>query len=163
MRPLRYSINVTLDGCCDHREIVPDEELHRHAVQTTDGREVLPQRLRLLGSANKGDPEIGGDCRFRLWSQDNEFWMDHGALEYRECVGDDMTAPGMVAFPKLAKSKPDEVVIFAYVVFKSRQHRDATNKKIFADPRLNAMCDPNDMPFDCKRMARGGFKTLVEV
>ena len=98
----------------------------------------------------------------KMATKASKVWMDHGALEYRECVGDDMTAPGMIAFPKLAKSKPDEVVIFAYVVFKSRQHRDATNKKIFADPRLAAMCDPNDMPFDCKRMTCGGFKTLVE-
>ena len=98
----------------------------------------------------------------RIARKAGKIWREHGALEYRECVGDDMTAPGMVAFPKLAKSKPDEVVIFAYVVFKSRQHRDATNKKIFADPRLAAMCDPNDMPFDCKRMTCGGFKTLVE-
>jgi len=98
----------------------------------------------------------------KMSTKASKVWMDHGALEYREFVGDDMTAPGMVAFPKLAKSKPDEVVIFAYAVFKSRQHRDATNKKIFADPRLATMCDPNNMPFDCKKMARGGFKTLVE-
>ena len=98
----------------------------------------------------------------RMATQASKVWREHGALEYRECVGDDMTAPGMVAFPKLAKSKPDEVVIFAYVVFKSRRHRDAANKKILADPRLAAMGDPDDMPFDCKRMAHGGFKTLVK-
>jgi uncharacterized protein YbaA (DUF1428 family) len=98
----------------------------------------------------------------KMSTKAGEVWMDHGALEYREFVGDDMTAPGMVAFPKLAKAKPDEVVIFAYAVFKSRRHRDATNKKIFADPRLANLCDPNNLPFDCKKMARGGFKTLVE-
>ena len=98
----------------------------------------------------------------KMAAKASKVWMDHGALEYHEFVGDDMAAPGIVAFPKLAKSKPGEVVIFAYAVFKSRQHRDATNKKIFADPRLATICDPNDMPFDFKKMARGGFKTLVE-
>ena len=98
----------------------------------------------------------------KLASKAGKIWREHGALEYRECVGDDMTAKGMVAFPKLAKAKPGEVVIFAYVLFKSRKHRDATNKKIMADPRVAGMCDPKDMPFDCKRMAYGGFKTLVK-
>jgi len=97
----------------------------------------------------------------KMAAKASKVWLDHGALEYRECVGDDMDAPGMVAFPKLAKAKPNEVVIFAYVVFKSRRHRDAANKKIFADPRLAAMCDPNDLPFDFTRMARGGFTTIV--
>ena len=91
-----------------------------------------------------------------------KIWKDNGALEYRECVGDDMTAKDMVAFPKLAKSKPDEVVMFAYVVFESRKHRDATNKKIMADPRVQAMCAESQAIFNCKRMAYGGFKTLVK-
>jgi uncharacterized protein YbaA (DUF1428 family) len=99
----------------------------------------------------------------KLATKASKLWREHGALEYRECVGDDMNAPGMVAFPKLAKAKPNEVVIFAYVVFKSRQHRNACIKKIMADPRIAAMCDPNDMPFDCKKMAYGGFKTLVQL
>ena len=92
-----------------------------------------------------------------------KIWREHGALEYRECVGDDMEVKDMVAFPKLAKAKPDEVVIFAYAVFESRKHRDAVNKKIMADPRLAAMCATTSAIFDCKRMAYGGFKTLVEV
>jgi len=72
----------------------------------------------------------------KMSTKASKVWMDHGALEYREFVGDDLTAPGMVAFPKLAKSKPDEVVIFAYVVFKSRRHRDATNKKMLRQQNL---------------------------
>ena len=97
----------------------------------------------------------------KLATKASKVWRDHGALEYRECVGDDMKVKGMVAFPKLAKSKPDEVVIFAYVVFKSRKHRDACNKKIMADPRCAAMCAEVGVMFDCKKMAYGGFKTLV--
>ena len=67
-------------------------------------------------------------------------WREHGALEYRECVGDDLEAKGMVAFPRLAKSKPGEVVIFAYAVFESRKQRDAVNKKIMTDPRIETIC-----------------------
>ena len=90
-------------------------------------------------------------------------WKEHGALEYRECVGDDMEAKDMVAFPKLAKAKPGEVVIFAYAVFESRKHRDAANKKIMADSRLTAMAGDVTGLFDCKRMAYGGFKTIVQL
>ena len=90
-----------------------------------------------------------------------KIWREHGALEYRECVGDDMKVKGLVAFPKLAKSKSGEVVIFAYARFESRKHRDAANKKIMADPRLDAIGGEVSAIFDCKRMAYGGFKTIV--
>ena len=91
-----------------------------------------------------------------------KIWREHGALEYRECVGDDMEVEYMLAFPKMAKSKPGELVIFAYAVFESRKHRDAVNKKIMADPRIAAMAGESKAIFDCKRMAYGGFKTLVQ-
>ena len=97
----------------------------------------------------------------KIAAKAGKIWREHGALEYRECVGDDMEVKGMVAFPKLAKSKRGEVVIFAYAVFKSRKHRDAANKKIMADPRLTALCGDVSAIFDCKRMAYGGFKTIV--
>lgn len=98
----------------------------------------------------------------KIATKAGKIWREHGALEYRECIGDDLEAKGMVAFPKLAKSKPGEVVIFAYARFESRKHRDAVNKKIMADKRLAAMCGATSAIFDCKRMAYGGFKTLVE-
>lgn len=97
----------------------------------------------------------------RIATKASKVWRDHGALEYRECVGDDMNIPGMVAFPKLTKAKPGEVVVFAWAVFKSRKHRDAANKKIMADPRLAAMCEEVKAVFDCSKMAYGGFTTLV--
>lgn len=97
----------------------------------------------------------------RLATKAGKIWRELGALEYRECVGDDLDAKGMVPFPKLAKSKPDEVVIFAYAVFESRKQRDAVNKKIMADPRIQAICSASGGLFDYKRMAYGGFKTLV--
>lgn len=91
----------------------------------------------------------------------SKVWMDHGALEYHECVGDDLKVNFGVPFPKLLKTKPAETVIFAYVVYKSRAHRDKVNKKVMADPRLATMCDPKKMPFDCKRMTYGGFQIIV--
>lgn len=86
-------------------------------------------------------------------------WKDHGALDYRECVGEDLKNAWGISFPKLAKTKTGETVIFAYIVFKSRAHRDAVNAKVMKDPRMK--CDMKDMPFNVKRMAYGGFETLV--
>ena len=88
-------------------------------------------------------------------------WMDHGALEYRECIGDDLKVKGLVQFPMLTKAKPNETVVFSWIVFKSRKHRDSVNKKVMADPRLKM--DPNSMPFDCKKIAYGGFEVGVDL
>ena len=98
----------------------------------------------------------------RLAQKASKIWREHGALEYRECVGDDLAVKFGVPFPKQMKSKPGETVVFAYIVYKSRAHRDAVNAKVMKDPRIAGMCDPKDMPFDCARMLYGGFKTLVE-
>lgn len=87
-------------------------------------------------------------------------WKEHGALEYVECVGDDLATAMGVSFTKLAKAKPGETVAFSFIVYKSRAHRDAVNKKVMADPRMHKA--PNPMPFDMKRMAFGGFKAIVE-
>jgi uncharacterized protein YbaA (DUF1428 family) len=90
-------------------------------------------------------------------------WKKHGALEYRECVGDDLEVEGQVPFPKLAGTQPDEVVIFSYVVYASREARDEANQKIMADPEMAAICESTNGIFDYKRMAYGGFKTLVRL
>ena len=87
-------------------------------------------------------------------------WKEHGALDYRECVADDMKAPMGLPFPKLAKAKPGEVVFFSYIVYKSRAHRDQVNAKVMKDKRMSE--GPQTMPFDMKRMAYGGFKTFVK-
>lgn len=89
-------------------------------------------------------------------------WRDHGALEYRECVGDDMNVPMGVPFPKLAKPKTGETVVFSWIVYKSRAHRDRVNDKVMKDPRLLKSMETSKMPFDCKRMTYGGFKVLVQ-
>jgi uncharacterized protein YbaA (DUF1428 family) len=87
-------------------------------------------------------------------------WMEHGALDYNECVLEDNVKFG-VPFLKLTKAKSGETVIFAWITYKSRAHRDRVNKKVMTDPRMNAMCDPKDMPFAPKRMTMGGFEIIV--
>lgn len=88
-------------------------------------------------------------------------WREHGALEYRECAADDLDVKCGTPFPKQLKLKPGETVVFAWVVFKSRAHRDRVNAKVMKDPRLANM-DVKAMPFDCERMVYGGFKVLVQ-
>jgi uncharacterized protein YbaA (DUF1428 family) len=88
-------------------------------------------------------------------------WRDHGALEYRECVGDDLKLKWGVSFLKQFKAKPSETIVFSWIVFKSRKDRDRINANVMKDPRLANM-NPENMPFDMKRMAVGGFKTIVD-
>lgn len=92
----------------------------------------------------------------------SKIWMEHGALAYHEAEADDNDAKGMVSFPELAKVKTGETVVFAWIVYKSKAHRDSVNKKVMKDPRMATMCGSAGMPFDPKRIAYGGFKTLVE-
>ena len=89
-------------------------------------------------------------------------WKEHGALEFRECLGEDLNHRGMYSFPKLARAKAGETVFFSYIVYRSRRHRDQVNAKVMKDPRLAKMMEPGAAPFDVKRMAYGGFKVLVE-
>lgn len=97
----------------------------------------------------------------RMAKQAGEVWKDHGALDYKECVADDLNVKGLTSFAKAATLKKGETVVFAYVVFKSRKHRDSVNAKVMKDPRIAKMCDPKKMPFDVKRMVYGGFKIAV--
>ena len=92
----------------------------------------------------------------------SKVWRDHGALQYIECVGDDLNIKWALPFPRGMKIKPGETVMFSFIVYKSRAHRDRVNKAAMKDPRLAKMGDPKDMPFDCKRMMAGGFKSLVD-
>lgn len=96
-----------------------------------------------------------------LARKSGKIWMEYGALAYFECVGDDMKSFG-APFPKAAKAKSGEVVVFSYIVYRSKAHRDRVNAKIMKDPRLASMCGGKDMPFDVKRMCYGGFRVLVE-
>ena len=91
-----------------------------------------------------------------------KIWMKHGALEYRECVGEDLKVKWGALFPRVVRAKPGETVVFSWIVFKSRAHRDRVNAKVMNDPRLSNM-KVDAMPFDVKRMTCGGFKTLVSI
>jgi uncharacterized protein YbaA (DUF1428 family) len=98
----------------------------------------------------------------RIAQKAGKVWRDHGALEYVECVADDVKPGKHTSFPQSVKLKPGETVVFAYIVYKSRAHRDRVNAKVMKDPRLANMMDPKAMPFDAKRMFWGGFKGLVK-
>jgi uncharacterized protein YbaA (DUF1428 family) len=98
----------------------------------------------------------------RIAQKAGKIWREHGALDYKECAGDDLNVKWGVPFSRNMKTKPGETVVFAYVVFKSRAHRDRVNAKVMKDPRLAASMDGSEMPFDMKRMVYGGFKVLVD-
>jgi uncharacterized protein YbaA (DUF1428 family) len=98
----------------------------------------------------------------RMASAAGKVWRKHGAVDYKECVGDDLKVKWGLPFPKLAKAKPSEAVVFSWIVYKSRKHRDAVNAKVMKDPRIINMMKSKAMPFDMKRMAYGGFKVLVD-
>ena len=92
-----------------------------------------------------------------------KIWREHGALQYVECIADDVKVGKRTSFPRSVKLKPTETVVYAWIVYKSRAQRDAVNKKVMADPRLAAMMNPKSLPFDAKRMIFGGFKTMLEL
>jgi uncharacterized protein YbaA (DUF1428 family) len=99
----------------------------------------------------------------RMAHKAGKIWREHGALEFRECIGDDLSWKMGTPFPKLMKLKPGEVVMFSWISYKTKAHRDRVNAKVMKDPRLASMMTPEGMPFDAKRMVYGGFKSLVEL
>ena len=99
----------------------------------------------------------------RMARKAGKLWREHGALEYRECVADDVKPGKVTSFPRSVKLKLSEVVWISWIVFKSRRDRDQVNARVMEDPRLAAMMDPKKMPFDAKRMIYGGFKVAVDV
>jgi uncharacterized protein YbaA (DUF1428 family) len=99
----------------------------------------------------------------RLAQKAGKVWKEYGALEFRECVADDVKMGKLTSFPRSVKLKPSETVIFSWIVYKSRAHRDRVNAKVMKDPRLADMMDPKSTPFDGKRLIYGGFKKLIFV
>jgi uncharacterized protein YbaA (DUF1428 family) len=91
-----------------------------------------------------------------------KIWREHGALEYRECVAEDVKPGKLTSFPQSVKLKPQETVVFSWIVYKSRKHRDQVNAKVMKDPRLTGMVDAKTMPFDGKRMIYGGFEMMLK-
>jgi uncharacterized protein YbaA (DUF1428 family) len=98
----------------------------------------------------------------RMARKAGKVWRDHGALEFRECVGDDLNVKMGMPFARMLKLKPGETVVFSWIVFKSRAHRDRVNALVMKDPRIACTCDPKSMPFDVKRMLYGGFRVRVD-
>ena len=99
----------------------------------------------------------------RMARKAGKIWREHGALEFRECVGDDLKVKMGVPFPRRIRTKPGETVVFSWIVFRSRAHRDRVNARVMKDPRLEKMMESTPMPFDAKRMLYGGFKVLVDL
>ena len=99
----------------------------------------------------------------RMATKSGKIWREHGALEFHECVADDVKPGKVTSFPQAVKLKPGEVVLFSWIVYKSRRQRDSINAKVMKDPRLASMMDPKKLPFDGKRMFWGGFRTIVEL
>jgi uncharacterized protein YbaA (DUF1428 family) len=97
----------------------------------------------------------------RMAKKAGKVWREHGALEYKEWISDDVKVGKLTSFPRSVKLKPGETVVFSYIVYKSRAHRDRVNAKVMNDPRLAEMMDPKSMPFDGKRLIYGGFKILI--
>lgn len=104
-------------------------------------------------------PRKNLDAYRRISQQAGKVWKEYGALEYIECVGDDLKATMGRPFPRLAKVKAGEVVVFSWIVYKSRAQRDRVNAKVMKDPRIKM----DNMPFDIKRMSYGGFRTIVDM
>ena len=98
----------------------------------------------------------------RIAQRAGRIWREHGALEYRECIAEDVKPGRYTSFPQSVKLKPGEAVWFSWIVFKSRKHRDRVNAKVMKDKRMNMMGSIKDMPFDAKRMIFGGFRVIVK-
>ena len=103
------------------------------------------------------------DAYRQMAERAGKVWMEHGALQYWECVGDDVKPGKVTSFPQSVQLKDDETVVFAWIVYPTRELRDSINAKVMEDPRMKDMMDPKQLPFDGMRMSWGGFKGLVEI
>ena len=107
-------------------------------------------------------PKKNVEAYKRLAKKAGKIWKEYGALEFRECVADDVKKGKWTSFPRSVKLKPSETVFFSWIVYKSRADRDRINAKVMKDPRLAKIMEGKDVPFDAKRMIYGGFKVFVE-
>ena len=108
-------------------------------------------------------PKRKVDAYRRMARKAGKIWKEYGALEFRECIADDVKKGKVTSFPQAVKLKPNETVAFSWIVYKSRAHRDRVNAKVMKDSRLLKMMDTKDIPFDAKRMFFGGFEVLVDL
>ena len=108
-------------------------------------------------------PKKNAEAYRRMAAKAGKIWKEHGALEYVECIADDVKPGKLTSFPQSVKLEPGEVVWFSWIVFRSRKHRDRVNAKVMKDPRVASSMDPAKMPFDGKRMIYGGFRAAVDL
>lgn len=108
-------------------------------------------------------PLLELDSYRRMAEQAGKIWLEHGALQFWECVADDVKPGKVTSFPQSVQLRDDETVVFSWIVYTSREHRDCVNAKVMEDPRMKDMMDAKGMPFDAARMFWGGFNTLVEL
>jgi uncharacterized protein YbaA (DUF1428 family) len=159
--------------CSDGPFAIPDHEVgvapppirfggHRRLVHTAGNQGRFSMARYVDGFVLPVPKKKVNDYR-RMAQKASKVWRDHGALEYIESVGDDLQVKWGKTFPRSVKTKPGETVVFAWIVYKSRAHRDRVNAKVMKDPRMGKMMDDaKSMPFDYKRMTYGGFKIIVE-
>jgi len=107
-------------------------------------------------------PKDKVDAYRKIATLAGQVWKEYGALAYHECVADDVKPGEVTSFPQAVNLKPNETVVFAWIVYRSREHRDEVNAKVMNDPRMTSM-SPDDMPVDMKRMIVGGFQSIVEL
>ena len=103
------------------------------------------------------------DAYRQMAEKAGRIWLEHGALQFCECAGDDVKPGKVTSFPQSVKLEDGEIVVFSWIVYESREARDRINAKVMEDPRIKEMMDPKDMPFDAMRMFFGGFRTIVEL
>ena len=103
------------------------------------------------------------DAYRQMAEKAGRIWLEHGALQFCECAGDDVKPGKVTSFPQSVQLKDDETVVFSWIVYNSREQRDSVNDKVMKDPRMKDMMDPKNVPFDGKRMFWGGFETMVEL
>ena len=108
-------------------------------------------------------PTANLDAYRRMAERAGKIWKEHGALQYWECVADDVKPGKVTSFPQAVQLKDDEVVVFSWILYPSREERDRINAKVMEDPRLKDMMDPKNLPFDGMRMFWGGFKSIIEL
>lgn len=99
----------------------------------------------------------------RMATKAGKVWREYGALDYKECVADDVKKGKLTSFPQAVKLKPGEVVFFSWILYRNRKHRDSVNRKVMKDKRITPMMDPKKLPFDGKRFFWGGFKVVVDL
>ncbi|HAT31323.1 MAG TPA: DUF1428 domain-containing protein [Janthinobacterium sp.] len=108
-------------------------------------------------------PKKNIDAYRQVAKRYGSIWREHGALKYCECIGDDVKPGKLTSFPQSVDLKDDETVVFSWITYESRAHRDSVNEKVMNDPRMADMMKPENLPFDGKRMIYGGFEVMLEL